>query len=162
MKRTFQPSTLKRARNHGFRARMASKSGRTIINRRRAKGRKRLTAQETSAMTVISLPSRTDFDLIFNNPDARFGTSDYLVLARKANGPQPCRIGFVTPKRKMKRAVDRNRFRRVVRECIRHHMPPIPTDIIIIARNTPETLHHSSINQDIKRSMSKIYRKLTA
>jgi len=41
---TFKPSRIRRARTHGFRARMATRSGRVIINRRRAKGRKRLSA----------------------------------------------------------------------------------------------------------------------
>lgn len=43
-KRTFQPSVLVRARRHGFRSRMATKSGRDIINARRSKGRKKLSA----------------------------------------------------------------------------------------------------------------------
>lgn len=43
MKRQYQPSKIRRQRQHGFRARAATKSGRAILNNRRRVGRRRLT-----------------------------------------------------------------------------------------------------------------------
>ena len=111
-------------------------------------------------MAVISLPSRSDFDNVFSSPDAKFNSLDFLVLAKRNGHLCVHRVGFVTSKKKIRRAVDRNRFRRVFREYLRNGFMAPTSDIIIIARQVPDSLRSSQFKEELHQTLTELSKRL--
>lgn len=141
MKRTFQPSVLKRNRSHGFRARMATKNGRQVLARRRAKGRARLTVSSNKANPAwlsshfpgVTLVNSQSFH--FRLPAATTGWHAANHHPRPPEFAGASRIGLTVAKKNVKRAHERNRIKRLTRESFRlrqHELPPM--DFVVVAK----------------------------
>ena len=138
MKRTYQPSKIKRVRTHGFRARMATVGGRKVINARRAKGRASLTvqlaAEDSGFPKQFRLGKPSEFKNVFANP-VKSSDQYFTVLAVNNRLPHP-RLGLAITKKNIKKAVARNRIKRTTRESFRlHRQQLLNIDIVVLARS---------------------------
>lgn len=103
----------------------------------------------------LRLLTPDDFQPVFKN--AIPAVSPHLTLLARKNSLDHPRIGMAIPKKHIKRAVGRNRIRRIVREQFRlqqHQLPAI--DIVVIAKAGIADLS----NQEINTILDKLWRKL--
>ena len=84
------------------------------------------------------LTQASEFKSVFANPCVKQGDANMLLLAIK-NDHKTARLGLAVAKKQLKRAVSRNRFKRLTRESFRQHLKTIKNfDIVIIARSGAE------------------------
>lgn len=100
-----------------------------------------------------------DFKRVFDNAAFKVSEQPLLILS-SPNGLDHPRIGFVISKKNIRRAVKRNRVRRIIRESFRLHQHQLPhADIVILARKGLDTLENPELHRMIERCWSRLIKK---
>ena len=93
------------------------------------------------------LLTQQEFDLIFAKPDFRVSNQHVLILAKNQRRPY-ARLGLVVAKKKIPKAVTRNRFKRLSREHFRLRKESLSgLDLIVLARANIQDLSEQQQNQ---------------
>lgn len=73
---------------------------------------------------------RAEFDAILQSPEMRFRRGPFALMARGTEAAE-ARLGLIVAKRVLRRAVDRNRAKRVIRESFRQRVDLPPMDVVV-------------------------------
>ena len=180
MKRTYQPSNIKRKRSHGFRARMKTAGGRNVLRRRRAKPQ----APAVTVRTSPPDPLPRSAVVLMSSMTARNGTPDPRTVRSPQVGPRAAPSGLgesraeaedrrgvlpassfgseegsrfgITVSRKVGNAVTRNRVKRWLREAIRHERDGLDGgDVVFIAHPQAATAGEQD-QSDVRTALARI------
>ena len=160
MKRTYQPSKIKRARKHGFRSKMKTKSGKKLLARRRARGRKSLTVSGWSMKSkILALSKNEEFKKLLQQKKVsnKYVTIFFGYLNNKNNNL--LNISFVT-KKKIGNAVKRNKIKRRLRNIMNDAYKKISINLnysyLVIAKPTMLNNEFKIIKETLTQEFIKI------
>ena len=105
------------------------------------------------------LTQRREYDHVFQAPERKSSDRCFTVLGRSRLQGEPARLGLVVAKRQIRRAHERNRIKRLVRESFRH-LPArerAALDIIVIARHAAETRDNAAIARLLARHWQRLF-----
>ena len=169
MKRTFQPNNRRRHMKHGFRVRMRTRSGRALINRRRARAARACppdpSDQFLEAVEVERLQSHRDFVAVLKRR-RKVGGKDIIVHYLMRNDHQPDdrttyrRLGLAVSK-SVGNAVTRNTVKRRFRVLAKAHEESLPPycDIVVRAKPSAASASFSSLDEQFATGFAKVARK---
>ena len=155
MKRTFQPSNIKRKRTHGFRSRMKTAAGRAVLASRRAKGRAVLCPQLYTFKKDLITISR---DTLKYFCDKNTLKSAHLKLQFSKSNIK--RLGIVIPKRIVPLSATRNYLRRRMRGFFRDQKFPNGSYVILLTLTTKIQAEKKIINDILMREWKSLLSQL--
>lgn len=144
MKRTYQPNTRKRAKCHGFRARMSTKGGRAVLSARRAKGQRASACNQ--GFWVGDIKSNTEISSLFTHGKRLHTPYLTFIVVRNEKQHDPSgRAAFIAGK-KLGNAVWRNSAKRRMRAVCRELGGPWRGyDVIFLAKSNIVRASYSKV-----------------
>lgn len=102
-----------------------------------------------------------EFQAVFDDTSFKVGDTDFLLLARRNDLDHP-RLGLVIAKKKVRRAVDRNRLKRQIRDSFRQHQAELPAyDILFLARQDLKARSGEAFRAALEQAWKRVQRKAT-
>ena len=108
------------------------------------------------------LLTSADFQRVFDNP-LKLADSFFTVLAKKRSEGCHCRLGLAIAKKQLKRAVDRNRIKRLIRETFRQEPSfedQAAIDIIVMTRHSVRAKTNAELQQSLQQLFAQVLSKL--
>ena len=98
---------------------------------------------------------------VFDSPEYTVSSGAFLILAAPST-TKSSRLGVVVAKKSIRRAVRRNRIKRLVREQFRHHHFNEAIDLVVLARSSADQMDNPSVWQELDRLWRTLERKVNA
>ena len=111
------------------------------------------------ATAKLSQPDQ--YRRVFDSPKYKVSSGAFLLLATHSAMPSS-RLGVVVAKKNIRRAVRRNRIKRLVREQFRHHPFDTAIDLVVLARSGADQLDNPSVWQELDRLWRTLEKKVNA
>lgn len=106
----------------------------------------------------VRLLNAGDYQSVFNDTSSKVFAGEFLLLARKQ--ATPARLGLIVSKKSDKRAVGRNRIKRVVRDSFRHHQELLNgLEIVFLARHGIREIENDELHKRLEKAWKQLAKK---